>query len=139
MKKRRVLVVDDEMDMRIFISTLLETNGYEPVVAVDGNEGIQKALEHKPAAIIMDVLMPKEGGLEMYRAVKTDGELKHTPVIVISAIAKRTFHHSLRLLNNSRGEAVPQPEAYIEKPPEIEEVLENLKLCLNSAGQIGKT
>ena len=134
MKKRRVLVVDDEMDMRVFISTLLETNGYEPIVAVDGKEGIQKALEHKPAAIIMDVLMPKEGGVEMYRAVKTDGELKHMPVIVISAIAKKTFHHSLRLLNTSRGEAVPQPEAYIEKPPEIEEVLEILELCLNSAG-----
>jgi CheY-like chemotaxis protein len=133
MKKRRILVVDDELDMRVFISTLLETNGYQPIVAVDGAEGIQKAREAKPAAIIMDVLMPREGGLEMYREVRRDEELKHTPVIVISAIARKTFHHSLRLLNNSRGEAVPLPEAYIEKPPEVEEVLETLELCLGSA------
>ncbi|MGD8503199.1 MAG: response regulator, partial [Syntrophobacterales bacterium] len=84
MGRKRVLIVDDEMDMRIFVSTLLETNGYKPIIANNGEEGIQKAREFKPAAIILDVLMPKSGGLQMYREVKTDDELKGIPVIMLS-------------------------------------------------------
>ena len=126
MPNRKVLIVDDEMDMRIFLSTLLETNGYKAIIAVNGEEGIQKARNHKPAAIILDVLMPKSGGIQMYRQVKTDENLKTTPVIMISAIAKKTFFHSMSLLNSYRGETVPPPEAYIEKPPESDDLLETL-------------
>ena len=72
MPNKKVLIVDDEMDMRIFLSTLLETSGYEAIIAVNGEEGIQQARKHKPAAIILDVLMPKSGGIQMYRQVKTD-------------------------------------------------------------------
>ena len=126
MRNKKVLIVDDEMDMRIFLSTLLETSGYKPIVATNGEEGIQKAHTHKPAAIILDVLMPKSGGIQMYREVKTDENLKTTPVIMISAIAKKTFFHSMKMLNSYRGETVPEPEGYIEKPPESDELLEIL-------------
>jgi len=126
MRNKKVLIVDDEMDMRIFLSTLLETSGYKPIVATNGEEGIQKAHTHKPAAIILDVLMPKSGGIQMYREVKTDEHLKNTPVIMISAIAKKTFLHSMKMLNSHRGEMVPEPEGYIEKPPESDELLKML-------------
>ncbi len=43
MQKKKILVVDDELDMRIFISTLLETSGYQPVMTSDGKEGLRKA------------------------------------------------------------------------------------------------
>ena len=131
MRNKKVLIVDDEMDMRIFISTLLETNGYRPIIATNGEEGIQLARKHKPAAIILDVLMPKSGGVQMYREVKTDEKLKNIPVIMISAIAKKTFLHSMQMLNSHRGQTVPEPEAYIEKPPETEELLEILERCLS--------
>ncbi|MEJ2429279.1 MAG: response regulator [Deltaproteobacteria bacterium] len=126
MPKKKILIVDDEMDIRIFLSTLLETSGYKAIIAANGEEGIREAREHKPAAIILDVLMPKAGGIQMYRQVKTDEDLKTTPVIMISAIAKKTFFHSMKLLNSYRGEMVPPPEAYIEKPPESDELLEVL-------------
>ena len=126
MQNKKVLIVDDEMDMRIFLSTLLETSGYKAIIAVNGEEGIQKARKHKPAAIILDVLMPKSGGIQMYRQVKTDENLKTIPVVMISGIAKKTFFHSMKMLNSYRGETVPQPEAYIEKPPESDELLEIL-------------
>ena len=115
MHNKRILVVEDELDMRIFISTLLKTNGYEPIVAVNGDEGINKARKSKPAAIIMDVMMPKAGGIQMYREIKTDQELKDIPVIMLSAIAQKTFYHSLRMLNTYRGQTVPEPDAYVER------------------------
>ena len=126
MQNKKVLIVDDEMDMRIFLSTLVETSGYKAIIAANGEEGIQKARKHKPDVIILDVLMPKSGGIQMYREVKTDENLKTTPVIMISAIAKKTFLHSMKMLNSHRGETVPQPEGYIEKPPESDELLEIL-------------
>lgn len=130
MKEKIILVVDDEMDMRTFITTLLETSGYRAIVANNGEEGIRKAREHKPAVIILDVMMPKEGGVQMYRELKTDEELKGIPVIMLSAIAKKTFFHSQKMLNTYRGQMVPEPEAYIEKPPETEQLLKVLQDCV---------
>jgi len=69
----------------------------------------------------------------MYREVKTDEDLKATPVIMISAIAKKTFLHSMKMLNSHRGETVPEPEGYIEKPPESDDLLETLAKCIGSA------
>ena len=130
MKKKRILVVDDELDMRTFITTLLETSGYKPIIAVNGEDGILQAREKKPAAIILDVMMPREGGIQMYRELKNDEELKDIPVIMLSAIAKKTFFHSQQVLNTYRGQKVPEPTAYIEKPPETEELLQILEQCL---------
>ena len=120
---KRVLVVDDELDMRTFITTLLETEGFKPIPAEDGIKGLEVARERKPALIILDVMMPRESGITMYREIKTDPELKNIPVIMLSALAKKTFFHSQKVLNDYKGEKIAEPEAYIEKPPEPEELL----------------
>ena len=120
---KKVLVVDDELDMRTFISTLLETEGFKPISAEDGIRGLELAREKKPALIILDIMMPRESGVAMYREVKNDPDLKGTPVIILSALSKKTFFHSQKVLNEYKGETIPEPEAYIEKPPEPEEIL----------------
>ena len=127
---KKVLVVDDELDMRIFIITLLETSGYKPLSANDGVEGLEIARQKKPALVILDVMMPKESGINMYRELKNDPELRNIPVIILSALAKKTFFHSQRVLDDYKGEKVPEPEAYIEKPPEPEELLEAIQNAL---------
>jgi len=60
MDKKKVLVVEDEMDMRIFLQTLLETSGYRPIVALNGEEGEKKAISERPDLILLDVMMPRE-------------------------------------------------------------------------------
>jgi two-component system phosphate regulon response regulator PhoB len=128
--KKKILVVDDEMDIRIFISTLAETSGYKPLVAKDGEEGLKMVKEHKPDLIILDVMMPKESGLKLYREIKTDDTTKHIPVIMVSAVSKKTFFHSYRELNRYHGVSIAEPEAYIEKPPEAEELISYItKFC----------
>ena len=52
---KKVLVVDDELDMRTFITTLLETNGFKPLTAQDGFQGLEVARKNKPSLIILDV------------------------------------------------------------------------------------
>ena len=130
MGKKKIMIVDDELDMRVFVSTLLETSGYKPYVASHGVEGIQKVKELKPDLIILDVMMPKQGGVQMYREIKTDESLKDIPVIILSGIAKKTFFHSQNVLDSYKGQSVPEPEAYIEKPPESDELLECIENCL---------
>jgi CheY-like chemotaxis protein len=127
---KKVLIVDDELDMRIFIITLLETSGYKPLSASDGVEGLEIARRKKPALVILDVMMPKESGINMYRELKNDPELRNIPVIMLSALAKKTFFHSQRVLDDYKGEKVPEPEAYIEKPPEPDELLEAIQSAL---------
>lgn len=127
METRKVLVVEDEMDMRVFITTLLETSGYSPVVAQNGQEGFEKATSEKPDLILLDVMMPKEGGIQLYRRLKTDPSLSRIPVLVISAIARKTFFHSQKMLDVARGQSLPEPEGYIEKPPEADELLREIE------------
>lgn len=126
-KKKIVLIVDDEIDMRTFLSTLVQTSGYHPVLARNGKEGIRKAREIKPDLLILDVMMPGEGGVVMYRQFRTDANLKNTPVIMLSAIAKRTFYHYLSMLNIRLDESIPSPEAYVEKPPDAQELIRLMK------------
>jgi CheY-like chemotaxis protein len=124
MGKKKILIVDDEMHMRIFMATLFETSGYEPVLAKGGGEGIRKAKECMPALIILDVMMPGEGGALMYRQLKMDATLKRIPVIMLSAVAGKTFIHSLKMLSLGREEVLPEPEAYVEKPPKASTLLQ---------------
>ena len=126
----KVLVVDDELDMRTFITTLLETNGYRPLTAQDGFQGLETARKNRPSLIILDVMMPRESGINLYRELRNDPDLKNTPVIMLSALSKKTFFHSQKVLDQYREEKIPEPSAYIEKPPEPDELLEAIRSCL---------
>ena len=121
---KRVLIVDDEMDMRIFMKTLFETSGWLPVVTRDGGEGLDQARRARPDLIVLDVMMPGEGGALMYRALKSDPQLAGIPVIMLSAVKPKVFHHYLKMLNARGDAAIPPPDAYMEKPPETDALLE---------------
>jgi CheY-like chemotaxis protein len=123
MENRKILVVDDESDMQIYLSTVVETMGFEPIVAGDGAEALEKARAVSPALVILDVMMPKiEDGLRTYQQFREDEGLGHTPIIMVSAIAKKTFFHAIRLLQPLGGKQLPEPEAYLEKPPDAAEL-----------------
>ena len=130
MSKKYVLIVDDDPDLVETVCMMLEDKGYEVGKAYDGVEGEEAIKERQPDLLVLDVMMPREGGIQMYRELKTDDELKEIPVIMLSAIAKKTFFHSQQVLNTYRGQKVPEPAAYIEKPPETEELLQILEQCI---------
>ena len=123
MGHKKILVVDDESDMRIFVSVVAETMGFVSVTAKDGAEALEKARTHLPDLVILDVMMPKiDDGIKAYELFRTDQKLSHIPIIMLSAIAKKTFVHSIRMLRPWRGAQVPEPEAYMEKPPDADEL-----------------
>jgi CheY-like chemotaxis protein len=121
--KKKILIVDDELDVRIYVRTLFETSGYAPVVTRNGNEGLKKAKEISPDLIVLDVMMPEAGGVTMYRELKTDQELKDIPVIMLTGIGEKSFSHYLKMLNIRIKDPIPQPDAHLEKPLDHEKLL----------------
>lgn len=122
--RKKVLIVDDELDVRIYVRTLFETSGFAPTATRDGIAGLQKAKELTPDLIVLDVMMPETGGVNMYRELKTDPKLKDIPVIMLTAVGKKSFSHYLKMLNIQSEASIPQPDAYMEKPLDHEKLLE---------------
>ncbi len=136
MKMKKILIVDDDPDIRIFVSTVVETMRFEPIAAKDGVEALKMAKSSPPELVILDVMMPKiEDGILTYKKFKTDKNLSSVPIIMLSAIAKKTFLHSIRTLNPQKGDDIPEPEAYMEKPPDADELSRLIKIILTGEGK----
>ncbi len=127
---KKVLVVDDDADVRLFSVTVLEENGYTPLEAEDGESGLKMIKAEKPDLIILDVLMPRQSGVRLYRELKTAKALKDVKVIILSGIAKKTFLRSQKALTEFGGAQIPEPEIYLEKPVEPDELADVIKKVL---------
>jgi CheY-like chemotaxis protein len=127
---KKVLIVDDDPDVRMFNATVVEESGYTPIEATNGEEGLAVLKKEKPALVLLDVLMPKQSGIRLYRELKTDKALVGIPVIMLSGVAKRTFLRSQKALTEFGDKPVPEPESYLEKPVEPDELGAEIKKFL---------
>jgi len=110
---KKILIVDDEEDVRVFLKTFFEKEGFETVVAVDGIEALKLIKEEKPDLITLDLQMPRNTGTDFYRNIHRDKELSEIPVIVVSGIPGRHL-------------AIPRPFAVFDKPIDREALLEKV-------------
>ena len=124
---KKVLVVDDDPDVRSFVVTVLEENQYIPLVAKDGVEGFEVIEKQQPDLVILDVLMPRGSGIRLYHKMKTDDNLNHIPIIMFTGITLRSFLKSQKALDEFNGGEVPKPDIYLEKPVEPEELVAAIK------------
>ncbi|HEY4403468.1 MAG TPA: response regulator [Xanthobacteraceae bacterium] len=83
----RVLLVDDNADLRSYVSRLLQERGYEVMVATDGEAALRSARERVPDLILSDVMMPRLDGFGLLRAVRADPQLNAIPLVLLSARA----------------------------------------------------
>lgn len=122
MPRRAVLVVDDELNYRLFLKTLFEAEGHAVRTAKDGEQGLELALQAPPDLVVLDVMMPRQGGVELYRRLRAEPRLAGVPVIMLSAVGGQTFGHALRMLG-VMGPALPEPYAYVQKPARPDDLL----------------
>ncbi len=120
---RRILVVDDEEDVRVFLTTVLEDAGAETLEATDGDEAIALMVKEKPDLVTLDLSMPGKDGVETFAEMRRHPEVKEIPVCVV------TGHPEFRKVIYDR--AVPPPEGYMDKPVDEEELVSNLKRILD--------
>lgn len=106
-EKLSLLIIEDNAEMRDYISSCLDNSIYEIIEAADGEEGITKALEVVPDLIISDVMMPKKNGFEVTHAIRNHIATSHIPLILLTAKASLES----RLEGLKRG-----ADAYLTKP-----------------------
>lgn len=124
---KKVLVVDDDPDVRSFVITVLDENQYMPLVAQDGVEAFEMIEKDPPDLVILDVLMPRGSGIRLYHKLKTTEKYKQIPIIMFTGIALNSFLKSQRVLDEFKGEEVPEPDIYLEKPVDPEELAAAIK------------
>ena len=86
MKFRKILIIDDDFPVGLLIKINLEAEGYEAILALSGEEGLEKAKASPPDLITLDVLMPEMDGFEVLEALKRDEALNSIPVMMISVV-----------------------------------------------------
>lgn len=84
--KEKILVINDDDDIRMLAHIVLDTNGYEVFEASSGLAGIEQAIQHQPDLILLDIVMPQLDGYETCRALKSSDSTKNIPVIFFSSL-----------------------------------------------------
>ncbi len=85
--EKRILVVDDEPDVRNFLATCIEDAGFQVNTAVDGEDALEKVFANPPDLMTLDMVMPKKSGIKVLRELRAEERFKKLPVIVITAHA----------------------------------------------------
>ena len=137
-KKKKILVVDDELDMRIFLFNLLRSKGFDPIDVECVSEVLQMATEIKPALIIVNAMMLCKGTSQIYCDLKQHKKLQNIPIIMHSIVDKQTFFYFQKFRSQPSGPGLPEPDAYLIKPLEEEELL-GLVETLTEIGGAGVT
>jgi len=119
--KKKILVIDDESDMIIWMTTFLEDNGFDTIFANDGIEGFQKAKSEQPDLITLDVAMEKQSGVKTLRQLQEEQITRDIPVIMITGVSTELK----RFLD--RNKKVDFPRAFLEKPVDRDEFLSKIK------------
>lgn len=113
-EKKKILVVDDELDMLMVIKLRLEASGFNVVTASDGLEGLNLARKENPDLIVLDIMLPKMNGYKVARFLKFDEKFKHIPIIMLTALSR----------DKDRTTGVETgADAYLTKPFESEQLI----------------
>ncbi|GJQ60133.1 MAG: response regulator [Candidatus Scalindua sp. AMX11] len=115
MKKKNILIVDDEKDMLTVLEKWLIVKGFDVVSAVNGTDAIQLAQSHKPDLIVLDVCLPDMDGGEVAKMIKENSETENIPIIFLTALLSKD--------EENRNSHVTGGNVMLAKPYNINEIL----------------
>jgi DNA-binding response OmpR family regulator len=123
-KRQTVLIVDDEPDVLSYLGAFFTDNDLQVLTARDGKEGLEKARQFHPDLITLDITMPEESGVRMFRNLQDNPETANIPVIVVTGISS-DFKRFIETRKHLRP-----PAGYFEKPVDREKLLAKAKELL---------
>ena len=122
MENKKILVVDDEVDLVKTIQFSLELEGYEVLVSYNGEDALSQARKEHPDLILLDIMLPKLDGYRVCRLLKFDERYKHIPILMMTAKTQEKD----KLMGKETG-----ANEYITKPFDMEELMEKVKKYLS--------
>ena len=122
MNSKKILIVDDEMDLVETVRFPLEMEGYHVLVSYNGEDALNQARKENPDLILLDLMLPKLDGYKVCRLLKFDDRYKHIPILMLTA----KFQEKDKVLGMETG-----ANEYITKPFEMEDLLKKVKAYLN--------
>jgi two-component system KDP operon response regulator KdpE len=125
----RILIIDDNEDVRSALRAMLEDAGYEVAEAADGAEALSLALRRRPHAILLDLQLPPTGGFEVLQQFKAASSLRKVPVIIVTGSIEDENLRTAKKLG---------AWDYVNKPWAIGEVEARVRLALQVAGPAGQ-
>ena len=133
MVSAKILVVDDDPEIREAISLILEANGYTVVTAQDGIDGLNKLKEDKPDLMILDLLMPRLDGFGVCKELKDPRWAKYSriPIIILSSVREDASKRRYELETGVQLDVAD----YVEKPIEHTVLLERIGKVLKKVGK----
>jgi two-component system phosphate regulon response regulator PhoB len=130
---KKILIIDDEPDIVMYLKVLLENNGYSVVIASNGQEGIELARTEMPDLVCLDIMMPRKTGVALYQEIKTDPKLKKLPCIIISAYESAYSFKGQAFRRLVQDRTIPEPLRFFEKPIDANVFLEFINDYLSKA------
>jgi two-component system alkaline phosphatase synthesis response regulator PhoP len=122
-ESQTILIVDDEQDLLDLLEYNLEQEGFETVLARDGEEGLRKAREDPPDLVILDIMMPEMDGWEVCRRLREDASLRTLPILMLTARGEDEDH--------VRGLDVGA-DIYISKPVAVPVLISQVEALLRT-------
>ena len=122
MNSKKILIVDDEVDLVETVRFPLEMEGYHVLVSYNGEDALNQARKEKPDLILLDLMLPKLDGYKVCRLLKFDDRYKHIPILMLTAKTQEKD----KALGMETG-----ANEYITKPFEIDHLLKKVKAYLN--------
>ena len=117
-KKKKILVVEDNLDIAENLEARLTVQGYEVLMAPDGKEGVEKTRAELPDLVILDVMMPKIDGYQACRIIKQDKKTRHIPVLMLT---------SLQLMGDAEKAFEAGADDFLSKPFTNDQLLRKIR------------
>ena len=117
----------EDLEMQMFLSTVLQEAHFTPVIAENSEDAFEKIITEDPLLTIIDMMMPKQQGIKMYRQLKAHDKFKTLPVIMLSTLDKGAFFQLENIEYTLPHHGLPKPDGYLLKPPETEELIGIIK------------
>jgi DNA-binding response OmpR family regulator len=121
MERKKILVVDDEVDLVKTVQFSLEAEGYKVLISYNGEDALNQSRKENPDLILLDIMLPKLDGYKVCRLLKFDDRYKHIPILMLTAKTQQKD----RSLGMETG-----ADEYITKPFDMEELMEKVKVYL---------
>jgi len=123
----RILIVDDEDHVLLYLSTLLQDHGYDVISSADPVKAFELAKKEQPDLICLDIMMPRKSGVSLYKEFRRDDTLKNTPIAIISGVGSIAYGFQRDFRKHLPDRSIPEPEAFFEKPIDVPDFVKFLE------------